>query len=223
MQLGSPLLLYSNSLLLIPLLCIYYSIFLRSFDPFKLSTLPPSPPKKCSFLKYDLFFFPLPSRRLKKAAEAAILARQWSKAVQIVEMQDPASCKDYFVQIATHFASVQDYEVGIALHYVLPPLYLSHTLLPHPHITLLYPSPSHITSSPLPTSHITSNPRSLLPTPPHPPTSLPLHHLTLFPPLTSPSHITPYPSPSHITPHPHRSQSSTSSRGIGHTMPWICT
>ncbi|KAL5460471.1 hypothetical protein EMCRGX_G033922 [Ephydatia muelleri] len=50
--------------------------------------------------------------RLKKAAEAAILARQWSKAVQIVEMQDPASCKDYFVQIATHFASVQDYEVA---------------------------------------------------------------------------------------------------------------
>lgn len=102
-------------------------------------------------------------RRLKKATEAAIQARQWSKAVQIVEMQDPALCKDYCAQIAAHFASTQDYEVDIALEscpldlftsalsspYLLhTSISLSHTSLPHtslPHTLLPHTSPSLIT------------------------------------------------------------------------------
>uniref|UniRef100_A0A3P9PZB4 Intraflagellar transport 172 n=1 Tax=Poecilia reticulata TaxID=8081 RepID=A0A3P9PZB4_POERE len=47
-----------------------------------------------------------------KAIEAAIAARQWKKAVHILELQEDASAEKYYVKIAQHYASVQDYEVA---------------------------------------------------------------------------------------------------------------
>ncbi|KAM4529832.1 intraflagellar transport protein 172 homolog [Fundulus diaphanus] len=47
-----------------------------------------------------------------KAIEAAIAARQWKKAVHILELQDDASAEKFYVKIAQHYASVQDYEVA---------------------------------------------------------------------------------------------------------------
>ncbi len=41
--------------------------------------------------------------------EAAIQARQWSKAVQILELQDPSTAGDYYRQIAEHYCSINDY------------------------------------------------------------------------------------------------------------------
>jgi len=38
-----------------------------------------------------------------KAIEAAILARQWNKAIQIVDTQDPEIAQKYYKQIARHF------------------------------------------------------------------------------------------------------------------------
>lgn len=46
-----------------------------------------------------------------KAVEAAIAARQWKKAVHILELQEDPSAEKYYVKIAQHYASVQDYEV----------------------------------------------------------------------------------------------------------------
>ena len=86
-------------------------------------------------------------RRLKKAAEAAIQARQWGKAVQIVEMQDPSLCKEYFAQIAAHYASAQDYEVGMASPYSSPPT-PSHPHIAPPANTSI---PSHHSHPPPPT------------------------------------------------------------------------
>ena len=95
-------------------------------------------------------------RRLKKATEAAIQARQWSKAVQIVEMQDPALCKDYCAQIAAHFASTQDYEVDITLESCPLDLFTSALSSPYLlHITPSHTTPSHITPSHITPSHIT--------------------------------------------------------------------
>ena len=48
---------------------------------------------------------------LMKAIEAAIHGRQWSKAVQIVETQDPSATEEYHKQIADHYASIKNYEV----------------------------------------------------------------------------------------------------------------
>ncbi|XP_027896583.1 intraflagellar transport protein 172 homolog [Xiphophorus couchianus] len=47
-----------------------------------------------------------------KAVEAAIAARQWKKAVHILELQEDPSAEKYYVKIAQHYASVQDYEVA---------------------------------------------------------------------------------------------------------------
>lgn len=47
-----------------------------------------------------------------KAIEAAIAARQWKKAVHIMELQEDSSAAKFYVKIAQHYASVQDYEVG---------------------------------------------------------------------------------------------------------------
>uniref|UniRef100_A0A3B3Z6D5 Intraflagellar transport protein 172 homolog n=1 Tax=Poecilia mexicana TaxID=48701 RepID=A0A3B3Z6D5_9TELE len=47
-----------------------------------------------------------------KAIEAAIAARQWKKAVHILELQEDPSAEKYYVKIAQHYASVQDYEVA---------------------------------------------------------------------------------------------------------------
>ncbi|XP_010779362.1 intraflagellar transport protein 172 homolog, partial [Notothenia coriiceps] len=46
-----------------------------------------------------------------KAIEAAIAARQWKKAVHILELQEDPSAGKYYVKIAQHYASMQEYEV----------------------------------------------------------------------------------------------------------------
>lgn len=46
-----------------------------------------------------------------KAIEAAIAARQWKKAVHILELQEDSSAGTYYVKIAQYYASMQDYEV----------------------------------------------------------------------------------------------------------------
>lgn len=46
-----------------------------------------------------------------KAVDAAIDSRQWSKAVQILELQDSAMSSKYYKKIADHYASIGDYEV----------------------------------------------------------------------------------------------------------------
>ena len=50
--------------------------------------------------------------RLEKAAEAAILARQWSKAVQIVDMLTPEQAGSHYQLLATHFASSRDFPMA---------------------------------------------------------------------------------------------------------------
>ncbi|XP_039981994.1 intraflagellar transport protein 172 homolog [Xiphias gladius] len=47
-----------------------------------------------------------------KAIEAAIAARQWKKAVHILELQEDSSAGIYYVKIAQYYASMQDYEVA---------------------------------------------------------------------------------------------------------------
>ena len=42
--------------------------------------------------------------------DAAIKARQWTKAVQILELQDPSQAEDYYRQVAEHYCSIQDYQ-----------------------------------------------------------------------------------------------------------------
>uniref|UniRef100_A0A3P8UXR3 Intraflagellar transport protein 172 homolog n=1 Tax=Cynoglossus semilaevis TaxID=244447 RepID=A0A3P8UXR3_CYNSE len=52
-----------------------------------------------------------------KAIEAAIAARQWKKAVQILEDVDKdSSAGKYYVKIAQHYASMQEYEVAEQLY-----------------------------------------------------------------------------------------------------------
>ena len=53
------------------------------------------------------------SRSMSKATDAAIKARQWTKAVQIVDMQEEGEVvAQHFHQLAEHFASVKNFEVG---------------------------------------------------------------------------------------------------------------
>ena len=40
------------------------------------------------------------------------MARQWSKAVQIVDMLSPAQAGDHYQLLATHFASSCDYSMA---------------------------------------------------------------------------------------------------------------
>lgn len=42
--------------------------------------------------------------------EAAIQGRQWNKAIQILQMQDPDKSGHYYKLIAEHFISVKDYK-----------------------------------------------------------------------------------------------------------------
>jgi intraflagellar transport protein 172 len=48
-----------------------------------------------------------------KAVEAAIDSRQWSKAVQILELQDSSSSSKYYKRIADHYASIQNEEICV--------------------------------------------------------------------------------------------------------------
>lgn len=51
-----------------------------------------------------------------KALEAAILGRQWTKAAQIADAQDPSVAGPYYQQIAEHYSSVKDCEVSNTLN-----------------------------------------------------------------------------------------------------------
>lgn len=55
----------------------------------------------------------LPLRCSLKAIEAAIAARQWKKAVHILELQEDSSAGKYYVKIAQYYTSMQDYEVRV--------------------------------------------------------------------------------------------------------------
>lgn len=61
---------------------------------------------------------PVPLHRCsQKAIEAAIQGRQWSKAIQILELQEPSLSAGYFKLIADHYASAREY--GLAEEYYL--------------------------------------------------------------------------------------------------------
>uniref|UniRef100_A0A7N8X2V0 Intraflagellar transport protein 172 homolog n=1 Tax=Mastacembelus armatus TaxID=205130 RepID=A0A7N8X2V0_9TELE len=47
-----------------------------------------------------------------KAIEAAIAARQWKKAVHILELQEDSAAAKYYVKIAQYYTSMQDYEMA---------------------------------------------------------------------------------------------------------------
>ena len=40
------------------------------------------------------------------------MARQWSKAVQIVDMLEPAQAMEHYQLLATHFASARDFPLA---------------------------------------------------------------------------------------------------------------
>ncbi|XP_053566907.1 LOW QUALITY PROTEIN: intraflagellar transport protein 172 homolog [Bombina bombina] len=47
-----------------------------------------------------------------KAIEAAVGAQQWKKAIHILELQDPTTASAYYLRIAQHYASQQEYGVA---------------------------------------------------------------------------------------------------------------
>lgn len=49
---------------------------------------------------------------MQKAVEAAIQARQWPKAIQILELQEPSQAGEYYRQIAEHYCSIQDFPLA---------------------------------------------------------------------------------------------------------------
>ena len=62
--------------------------------------------------------------RTVKAIEAAIQAKQWSKVIQIVDLQEASIASRYYVQIAQHYKALKNYQVcgcgsvGVADHYL---------------------------------------------------------------------------------------------------------
>ena len=62
--------------------------------------------------------------RTVKAIEAAMQAKQWSKVVQIVDLQEASIASRYYIQIAQHYRAVKNYQVcrcssvGVADHYL---------------------------------------------------------------------------------------------------------
>jgi intraflagellar transport protein 172 len=51
-----------------------------------------------------------------KALDAAVRARQWNKAVQIVDVVDNSElAKQYYGKIAEHYASIGEYDVSHAI------------------------------------------------------------------------------------------------------------
>ncbi|KAM8953335.1 intraflagellar transport protein 172 homolog [Pelodytes ibericus] len=51
-----------------------------------------------------------------KAIEAAVAARQWKKAIHILDLQESKTAEGYYLKIAQHYSSVQDYEVAQQLY-----------------------------------------------------------------------------------------------------------
>ena len=50
--------------------------------------------------------------RTVKAIEAAIQAKQWSKVVQIVDLQEASIASRYYIQIAQHYRAIKNYQVS---------------------------------------------------------------------------------------------------------------
>jgi intraflagellar transport protein 172 len=48
--------------------------------------------------------------KTQKAIEAAILAREWNKAIQLLTHQTPEIARPYYRQIAKHYASIRQYD-----------------------------------------------------------------------------------------------------------------
>lgn len=46
-----------------------------------------------------------------KAIEAALGARQWKKAIYILDLQDRQTAAKYYLRIAQHYAALQEYQV----------------------------------------------------------------------------------------------------------------
>ncbi|XP_053239953.1 intraflagellar transport protein 172 homolog isoform X3 [Podarcis raffonei] len=51
-----------------------------------------------------------------KAIEAAIGARQWKKAIYILETQDKKTASKYYLRVAQHYAALQEYEIAEDLY-----------------------------------------------------------------------------------------------------------
>lgn len=63
-----------------------------------------------SFLTH-IYAFPKYARCSIKATEAALGARQWKKAIYILDLQDRNTASKYYPRVAQHYASLQEYEV----------------------------------------------------------------------------------------------------------------
>lgn len=61
----------------------------------------------CLALKADGFG----ARCSIKALEAALGARQWKKAIYILDLQDKQTAAKYYLKIAQHYAALQEYQV----------------------------------------------------------------------------------------------------------------
>ncbi len=48
----------------------------------------------------------------QKAIEAALQARQWNKAIQILDLQEPSESVNYYKQIAQHYAGTHEYDLA---------------------------------------------------------------------------------------------------------------
>ncbi|XP_036261104.1 intraflagellar transport protein 172 homolog isoform X2 [Molothrus ater] len=51
-----------------------------------------------------------------KALEAALGARQWKKAIYILDLQDKQTAANYYLKIAQHYAALQEYQVAEELY-----------------------------------------------------------------------------------------------------------
>lgn len=69
----------------------------------------------CLHLSYSFllhaYAFPNDARCSIKAIEAALGARQWKKAIYILDLQDRNTTSKYYPRVAQHYASLQEYEV----------------------------------------------------------------------------------------------------------------
>lgn len=64
-----------------------------------------------SSLLIHIYGFPTYARCSIKAIEAALGARQWKKAIYILDLQDRNIASKYYPRVAQHYASLQEYEV----------------------------------------------------------------------------------------------------------------
>lgn len=50
------------------------------------------------------------AEKIPKAIEAAIISREWNKAIQLLTHQTPEVARPFFRQIAKHYASIRQYD-----------------------------------------------------------------------------------------------------------------